>query len=117
MYVFCHREESEKLNVWVAWFNLENLYGSADSLARVFENALEKCEPLEVYKKLLTIYENSGKTEQASKLYQTMTRKFGNHQWVWSRYLTFLMQQKRCDQARNVLQRALKLLKNKQDRE
>jgi len=117
IYLSLCREEAEKLNVWVAWLNLENLYGSPDSLARVFESALEKCEPLDVYKKLLTIYESSGKVEQAGKLYHTISRKFGGHQWVWSHYMTFLMQRGRCEQARAVLQRALKMLTIKQDRE
>ena len=103
--------------MWVAWLNLENLYGTPDSLAHVFESALQKCEPLDVYKKLLTIYESSGKVEQAGKLYQTMIRKFGGQQWVWSHYMAFLMQRGRCEQARGVLQRALKVLKVKQDRE
>ena len=96
---------------------MENLYGTAETLAGVFESALEKCEPLHVYKKLATIYETSGKIDQASKLYHTMTKKFGSNQWVWSRYMTFLMQQMKYDQARSVLQRALKMLKGKQDRE
>ena len=55
------REEGEKLNVWVAWMNLENLYGSHEQLVKVFESALQQNEPLEVFLRLVAIYEQSNK--------------------------------------------------------
>ena len=55
------REEGEKLNVWVAWMNLENLYGSHEQLVKVFESALQQNEPLEVFFRLVAIYEQSNK--------------------------------------------------------
>ena len=96
--------------------NLENLYGSLESLAAVFESALEKNEPILVYKRLATIYETSRKFELAFKLYQTMTKKFGGDQWVWSKYATLLMKQNKPEQARSLLQRALKRLPSKHER-
>ena len=57
------REEGEKLNVWVAWMNLENLYGSHEQLVKVFESALQQNEPLEVFLRLVAIYEQSNKME------------------------------------------------------
>jgi rRNA biogenesis protein RRP5 len=39
-----YREEGEKFNVWVAWLNLENAYGSPDPAAAVmalFNRALQ----------------------------------------------------------------------------
>jgi rRNA biogenesis protein RRP5 len=59
----CLREEGEKLNVWVAWMNLENLYGSHEQLVKVFESALQQNEPLEVFLRLVAIYEQSNKME------------------------------------------------------
>ena len=110
------REQEEKLNVWVAWMNLENLYGSQELLLKVFDSALEQNEPAKVYKKLVTIYVQSEKHDLADKLYQTMTKKFAGDLWVWSEYGTFLMRQRRHGQARALLQRALKTLTLKQDR-
>lgn len=104
------------MNVWVGSMNLENLYGTSESLARVFESALEKNDPLEVYKRLATIYETSKKYDLANTLYLTMTKKFGDHLWVWSKYATFLMKQKKQDQARGLFQRSLMTLPAKQDR-
>lgn len=102
--------------MWVAWMNLENLYGSQQLLLKVFDSALEQNEPVKVYKKLVTIYVQSDKQDLADKLYQIMTKKFGNNLWVWSDYGTFLMKQQRHIQARALLQRALKTLTLKRDR-
>lgn len=55
------REEEEKLNVWVAQLNLENLYGSQESLVKVFQNALRQNDPLEVFRRLAAIYQESNK--------------------------------------------------------
>lgn len=60
------REEQEKLNVWVALLNLENLYGTEESLKKVFERALQFCEPAPVYQQLADIYSNSNKIKVRS---------------------------------------------------
>ena len=57
------REEGEKLNTWVAMMNLENLYGSQDSLMEVFRSALQQNEPIEVFRRLAAIYQQSGKMD------------------------------------------------------
>jgi hypothetical protein len=56
-----YREEQEKLNVWVAFLNLENMYGSQESLSKVFERAVQYNEPLKVFLHLADIYTKSGK--------------------------------------------------------
>ena len=43
--------------------NLENLYGSHEQLVKVFESALQQNEPLEVFFRLVAIYEQSNKME------------------------------------------------------
>lgn len=57
------REEQEKLNVWVALLNLENMYGTEESLKKVFERAVQFCEPMPVYQQLADIYAKSEKTK------------------------------------------------------
>ena len=57
------REESEKFNVWIALLNLENLYGTHDSLVKVFQRALEQNEPKDVFKQLVNIYVVTNKFE------------------------------------------------------
>lgn len=55
------REEQEKLNVWVALLNLENMYGTEEALMKVFERAIQYNEPLKVFQQLADIYSGSEK--------------------------------------------------------
>ncbi len=59
----CFREEQEKLNVYVAYLNLENMYGSHESLTSLFDRALQHNDPASVYQQLITIYSRSGKMD------------------------------------------------------
>ena len=43
------REEQEKLNVWVAYLNLENMYGTHEALTEVFERAVKYNDPLKIH--------------------------------------------------------------------
>ena len=43
-----YREEQEKLNVWLGLLNLENLYGTAESLKSTLDQALLSNEPYKV---------------------------------------------------------------------
>lgn len=49
--------------MWVALLNLENMYGTEESLKKVFERALQFCEPMPVYQQLADIYSKSDKTK------------------------------------------------------
>ena len=60
---FNNREEQEKLNVWVGLMNLENMYGTQDSLMSTFQQALQQNEQLPVYYKLINIYQLSDKLD------------------------------------------------------
>ncbi|XP_029949686.1 protein RRP5 homolog isoform X2 [Salarias fasciatus] len=107
------REEQEKLNVWVALLNLENMYGSPETLRKVFERAVQFCEPMPVYQQLADIYAKSDKTKEAEGLYKTMVKRFRQNKSVWLSYGTFLLQQGQSDAASALLQRALNSLPSK----
>ncbi|KAL2086750.1 hypothetical protein ACEWY4_017809 [Coilia grayii] len=108
------REEQEKLNVWVALMNLENLYGSEESLQKVFERAVQYCEPMPVYQRLADIYAQSNKHEEAESLYKSMVKRFRAEPAMWLSYGTYLVRQGQSDAASALLQRALKSLSNKE---
>ncbi|XP_054896895.1 protein RRP5 homolog [Poeciliopsis prolifica] len=108
------REEQEKLNVWVALLNLENMYGTQESLKKVFERAVQFCEPMPVYQQLADIYANSNKIKEAESLYKTMVKRFRQNKAAWLSYGTFLLQQGQSDAASSLLQRALKSLPPKE---
>ncbi|XP_036380286.1 protein RRP5 homolog isoform X1 [Megalops cyprinoides] len=108
------REEQEKLNVWVALLNLENLYGTEESLQKVFERALQYCEPLPVYQQLADIYTESNKHKEAESLYKNMVKRFRQDRAVWLSYGAFLLRQGQSDAAHALLQRAFKSLPDKE---
>ena len=55
------REEQEKLNVWVAYLNLENMFGTDSSLQKLFSRAVQYNDPAKVYKQMIEIYSKSDK--------------------------------------------------------
>ncbi len=59
----CSREEQEKQNIWIAYLNLENLYGSPETLQAVFDRALQYNDKLSMYNQLIQIYVKSEKLE------------------------------------------------------
>lgn len=70
------RSEQDKLNVWLAVLNLENLYGSQESLDGAFREAVKLNDPLKIHLHLAKIYASSHKTDQAKETFQTILKKF-----------------------------------------
>ena len=65
--------ESEALDVWVAFLNLENTHGTQDSLNRIFEEACVFNDTEEVHNRLTSIYIQSNKNE-VCKIYSKAPR-------------------------------------------
>jgi len=55
------REEQERLNVWTALLNLENIYGTEKTIEDTFKDAVRRNDAKTVYLGLATIFEQSGK--------------------------------------------------------
>ncbi|XP_061492087.1 protein RRP5 homolog isoform X2 [Rhineura floridana] len=108
------REEQEKLNVWVALLNLENMYGTEEALMKVFERATQYNEPLKVFQQLADIYTGSEKYKQADDLYNAMLKRFRQEKSVWVKYATFLLKRGLVEAAHKLLPRALKCLLDKE---
>ncbi|XP_051002694.1 protein RRP5 homolog [Acomys russatus] len=108
------REEQEKLNVWVALLNLENMYGSQESLAKVFERAVQYNEPLKVFLHLADIYTKSEKFKEAGELYNRMLKRFRQEKAVWIKYGAFVLGRSQAGASHRVLQRALECLPTKE---
>ncbi|XP_007938068.1 protein RRP5 homolog [Orycteropus afer afer] len=108
------REEQEKLNVWVALLNLENMYGSQESLTKVFERAVQYNEPLKVFLHLADIYTKSEKFQEAGELYNRMLKRFRLEKAVWIKYGSFLLRRGQAGASHRALQRALECLPKKE---
>jgi hypothetical protein len=63
------REEAEKFNVWVAWLNLENLYGQppGEAAMALFRRALPHVNQKRLYLALLAILERTGRARPPSR--------------------------------------------------
>jgi rRNA biogenesis protein RRP5 len=61
--IISFREEQEKLNVWVALLNLENVYGTDESLESTFKEAARHNESKTVHLRMAAILDQSEKSE------------------------------------------------------
>ena len=104
-----YRQEAEKLNVWMAYLNLENNFGTPESLDAVFKRSCEYNEPREMYSRLVGTYIRSGKTKEADATYAKMLKKFSQNPKVWVEYATWLAGHD-LDKSRDLLPRALSTL-------
>jgi rRNA biogenesis protein RRP5 len=58
-----YREEQEKLNVWIALLNLENQFGTEESLETLFKDAARHNDSKTMHLKLAAILEESEKAQ------------------------------------------------------
>ena len=109
--VISFREEAEKLNVWTARLNLENLYGTEESLDRALREAVQRCDPLKVYTRCVRILRDTGKSKRAEKLFKVMMKKFRQEPAVWVGFAEFLFAEGRGgDETREALDAATRAL-------
>ncbi|CAH1783995.1 unnamed protein product [Owenia fusiformis] len=109
------REEQEKLNIWVAYMNLENMYGSHDTLNKIFKRAVAGNEELKVYQQLINIYTRSNKMEAAEQLYNTLLKKkpLNMDKSIWIGYAMFHFKNGKAEAAKKLLERSLKTLEQR----
>ncbi|KAK7419432.1 rRNA biogenesis protein rrp5 [Neonectria punicea] len=106
------REETEKLNVWVAFLNLEVAYGNKATVDEVFKRACQYNDEQEIYERLASIYIQSEKLRATDDLFEQMVKKFGaKSPSVWLNYAHFLhVTRKDPAKARALLPRATQQL-------
>ena len=51
------------MNIWVALLNLENSYGTKESLEKLFQEAVKVNEPIKIFIKMVELYIKNGKNE------------------------------------------------------
>ncbi|ERT01232.1 hypothetical protein HMPREF1624_02474 [Sporothrix schenckii ATCC 58251] len=106
------REETERLNVWIAYLNLEVAYGTDETAEEVFKRACQYNDQREVFERTASIYIQSGKHEKADEVFQAMTKKFGAQApQIWINYAHFLHHSLQdAERARALLPRAMQML-------
>ncbi|XP_071441486.1 rRNA biogenesis protein RRP5 [Hetaerina americana] len=104
------REEQEKFNVWVCLLNLENLYGTKESLDKVLQDALQMNDSMKVYFQMLQIYLDSKKIEELDALMEVMLKKCRTRKEAWVQAGTMCMKSDRVEKAGELLRRSFKSL-------
>ena len=105
------REETEKMNVWIGLLNLENTYGSDESLDDVFKRACQYNDSQEIHERLISIYIQSGNHQRADDLFQAAIKKHGKSPDLFLNNAEFLMTTLAApDRARALLPRAMQSL-------
>ena len=101
------REEQEKFNVWVARLNLENLYGSRETLMSKFEEACKLNDVKKMHLQLLSIFEKNNEAQITEQFFKSLSRKFRASCKVWLRYCQFKLGGQHAEAAQRVLDRRL----------
>ncbi|KAG6336141.1 hypothetical protein ID866_2951 [Astraeus odoratus] len=107
------REEQEKLNVWIALLNLENVYGSDASMAVVFKDAARHNESKTIHLRLASIFDDSQKFEKAEEQYKRTCKKFGHSSKVWTLFAEHYLRRGQVEEARRLLSRSLQSLEKR----
>ena len=105
----------ERFNVWTAYLSLENLHGTAESLAAVFRRALQQSDDtLRMHNALAEVFTSTGKKEQLLQLCRTMSGKYKNDPQVWERLGVALIDDGKRDQIRRVFKDMSRWLNSQQ---
>lgn len=105
-----YREEGEKFNVWVAYLNLENLYGSEEATLQLLNRALTHTDARRMYLAAVDIFERTQKGGAVEQCLKAMTRKFNDSPEVWLRAVRYRLGSGDAEGARRTLDRSLQSL-------
>lgn len=108
--VINYREEQERMNVWIALLNLENTYGSDETLEATFKEAVQANDGFTMYLKMVNILEASDKIEAAEELFVKAKAKYSTTAEFWIEYARYYLRTGQADAARALLPRAMQAL-------
>ncbi|KAJ7706378.1 hypothetical protein B0H17DRAFT_1192865 [Mycena rosella] len=110
------REEQEKLNVWTALLNLENMYGTDETVETTFKEAARANDSKTMHLRLAAIFDQSDKSSKAEEQYQRTCKKFGQSSKVWTLFSEYYLRKGDVEDSRKLLPRCLQSLdKRKHD--
>ena len=104
------REDGERLNMWVAWINLENNYGDAESTMEVFKRALQQTSQYKLYKAVLDIFEHTGKIDMAQQVASNLCKRYGDVPESWIRCIRFWLGRGDAENAKVVFDKSMQAL-------
>ncbi|KRZ18151.1 VIP36-like protein, partial [Trichinella zimbabwensis] len=105
-----YNEEKERFNMWIALMNLENEYGTGETMDETVRNALLVNDQQQVYLQLLKIYDRSKKLDAADAVTEVLLKKYRSQFDVWITVGKHFMQTNRAEKAHATMERAMKSL-------
>ncbi len=108
--VINYREEQERMNVWIALLNLENTYGSEETLEATFKEAVQANDGFTMYLKMVNILEAAEKIEAAEEMFVKAKTKYSTTPEFWIEYARFFLRTDQADASRALLPRAMQAL-------
>lgn len=105
-----YREEGERFNVWVAWLNAENAYGTEEGTLQLLNRAITHTDARRMYLAAVDVFERTQKAALAEQCLKAMCRKFSGSKEVWLRTVRYRLGAGDADGAKRALDRALQAL-------
>ncbi|XP_017783151.1 PREDICTED: rRNA biogenesis protein rrp5 [Nicrophorus vespilloides] len=108
-----YTENQEKLNIWIAYMNLENMYGTKESFQKVFNEALKFNDDLVIYIEAIKMLADMQKYDEMEENIRKAKGKFKQDVKMWLEIGKVYYQCKRFSDARSLKNAALLTLLNK----
>lgn len=80
----------EKLNIWVAYLNFENMYGNITEFNRIVQDAIKVNDKKQIYKHLILIYKKTNNNKLIFEAYKLALKSFKNDIGLWKAFIDFL---------------------------
>ncbi|KIM88562.1 hypothetical protein PILCRDRAFT_813517 [Piloderma croceum F 1598] len=107
------REEQEKLNVWIGLLNLENVYGTDETMNTTFKEAARHNDSKTVHLRLASIFDQTEKHQKAEEQYKRTCKKFSQSSKVWTLFGEHYLRRAEVEEARKLLPRSLQSLEKR----
>lgn len=106
--------EREKTNIWIAYLNMECVFGSPQRFKEILAKACQFCDRKEIMVQVIKVLEVNGQQQQAIEAAANATQKFAQDSDVWIRRLELLYTLKKLSDARDVFPKALQSISKKE---
>ena len=104
------KEEEEKMNVWIAYVNMEHKYGNMTSLDAVFKRAVAESKGKLVHLNLAEAYESAKDLAGATAMLEKALKKYKTSKKVWMAFQHFKLRSGDSEGAKALLGRSMQSL-------
>jgi rRNA biogenesis protein RRP5 len=104
------KEEEEKMNVWIAYVNMEHKYGNMASLDAVFKRAVAESKGKVIHLNLAEAYESAKDLGGATAMLEKALKKYKTSKKVWMAFQHFKLRSGDSEGAKALLGRSMQSL-------